>query len=100
LSALAAALLALPDDPAAADFKVWPPDAEFGETALETRGDWGHSPLAARSGEHSYTEELGRGITPFWCHITARSPRVRALRGPRINSATKQSRRTRLLPRG
>jgi hypothetical protein len=48
------------------DFKVWQPDAEFGETALETLGEWGHSPRAAQSGEQTYTEEIERGLTPFW----------------------------------
>lgn len=60
----AAAILA--GAPAAADFKVWYPDAEFGETALETLGDYGHSSHPARSGEQSYTEEVERGVTPFW----------------------------------
>jgi hypothetical protein len=66
LLAAAAAAVALAGGPAAADFKVWYPDAEFGETAIETLGDWGHSPLAIHSGEQSYTEELERGVTPFW----------------------------------
>lgn len=58
--------LALAGGPAMADFKVWYPDAEFGETALETLGDWGHAPRAAHSGEQSYTEEFEHGMTPFW----------------------------------
>lgn len=66
LAALSGAALALAGGPARADFKVWYPDAEYGETALETLGDWGHSPAAARSGEQSYTEEFERGVTPFW----------------------------------
>lgn len=61
--AVAAALASLP---ARADFKVWQPDAEYGETALETLGDYGHSPAAAHGGEQSYTEEIERGLTPFW----------------------------------
>src|SRR5579863_235708 len=60
----AAAILAAA--PAAADFKVWYPDAEFGETALESLGDYGHASHPARSGEQSYTEEVERGVTPFW----------------------------------
>jgi hypothetical protein len=52
--------------PAVASFKVWQPDAEYGETAVETLGDWGHAPIAAHSGEQLYTEEIERGLTPFW----------------------------------
>jgi hypothetical protein len=52
--------------PAAADFKVWYPDAEYGETALENLGDYGHSSRPQRSGEQSYTEEIEHGMTPFW----------------------------------
>jgi hypothetical protein len=52
--------------PALADFKVWYPDAEFGETAIESLGDYGHSTHPARSDEQSYTEEIERGVTPFW----------------------------------
>ncbi len=51
---------------ALADFKVWQPDAEFGETALETVGDWGYDPLSKKSDERSFTEEFERGVTPFW----------------------------------
>lgn len=63
---LVGAAVALASGPAMADFKVWYPDAEFGETAVETLGDYSHSPAAAHSGEQSYTEELERGVTPFW----------------------------------
>jgi hypothetical protein len=49
-----------------ADFKVWHPDAEFGETALETVGDWGYGSLSRKSDERSFTEEFERGVTPFW----------------------------------
>jgi hypothetical protein len=58
--------VAVAGGPAMADFKVWQPDAEFGETAIETLGDWGHAPIAAHSGEQSYTEEIEHGMTPFW----------------------------------
>jgi hypothetical protein len=64
--ALAAGALAPAGGTARADFKVWYPDAEFGETALETLGDWGHAPRTAHSGEQSYTEEIEHGMTPFW----------------------------------
>jgi hypothetical protein len=60
---LALVLAALP---ARADFKVWQPDAEYGETAIETLGDWGHDPVPARSGEESFTEEIEHGVTPWW----------------------------------
>lgn len=63
---LAGTALFLASGPARADFKVWYPDAEYGETAVETLGDYGHSPAAARSGEQSYTEEIEHGMTPFW----------------------------------
>lgn len=52
--------------PARADFKVWQPDVEPGEVALETLGDYGHDPVRARSGEQSYTEELEYGVNSFW----------------------------------
>lgn len=51
---------------ASADFKVWQPDAEYLEKAIETLGDYGHSSHLRRSGEQSYTEELEYGVTPFW----------------------------------
>ncbi len=51
---------------APADFKVFQPDAEFGETAVEIVGDAGFDPLAKKNGEQSFVEEFERGVTPFW----------------------------------
>ena len=65
--ALVAGLCFAAAAPAArADFKVFLPDAEFGETAIEAVGDAGFDPLARRSGEQSFVEEVERGLTPFW----------------------------------
>jgi hypothetical protein len=63
---LASLALTVASQGAHADFKVWQPDAEYGETAIETLGDWGHDPHAARSGEESFTEEIEHGVTSFW----------------------------------
>ena len=52
--------------PALADFKVFQPDAEFGETAVEIVGDAGFDPVPGRAGEQSFVEEIERGVTPFW----------------------------------
>jgi hypothetical protein len=52
--------------PARADFKVQQPDAETGEIAIEPLGDIGHDPLAAHSGEASFTEEFEYGVNGFW----------------------------------
>jgi len=56
----------LPAFPAYADFKVWQPDPEPHEFALESLGDIGHDPDHARSGEQSYTEEIEYGLTNWW----------------------------------
>lgn len=58
--------MALAGGSAAADFEVEHPNVEFGETTVETLGNWGHSPRATHSGEQSYTEEIERGVTSFW----------------------------------
>ena len=64
---LAGAVLGLATTvPAAADFKVQQPDAETGEIAIEPLGDIGHDPLAAHSGEASFTEEFEYGVNGFW----------------------------------
>jgi hypothetical protein len=51
---------------ARADFKVWLPDVNMGELALETVGDAGFDPHPDRSGEQSYTTELEYGVTKWW----------------------------------
>ena len=43
----------LADRTARADFKVWLPDVNFGEVAIETVGDAGFDPHVDRSGEQS-----------------------------------------------
>jgi hypothetical protein len=63
---LAALLLCTAASPAEADFKVWTPDVNPGELALETVGDWGHDGNPARSGEQSYTQELEYGVNEWW----------------------------------
>jgi hypothetical protein len=52
--------------PALADFQVFHPDAEPGELAVETLGDYGHDPNPAHSGEKSFTEEIEYGLADFW----------------------------------
>src|SRR5580704_17384277 len=61
-----ASLLCAVASPAWADFKVWTPDVNPGEVALETVGDWGHDAIPARSGEQSYTQELEYGVNDWW----------------------------------
>lgn len=51
---------------AQAGFKVFQPDAEPGETELETFGDYAHDPIAARSGKLSSVQELEYGVNRFW----------------------------------
>lgn len=63
---IALALLFFATPRAFADFKVWQPDAEFGETAIETVGDWGYDPFSKNSDERSFTQEFERGVTRFW----------------------------------
>jgi len=53
-------------DEAWADFKVWTPDVNEGELAVEHVGDAGFDPNADRSGERSYTAEVEYGITSWW----------------------------------
>ena len=65
-SALASAAFALTINPAEADFKVWRPDVNVGELALETIGDAGFDPHADRNGEQSYTFEIEYGVTRWW----------------------------------
>lgn len=49
-----------------ADFKVWYPDAEPGETALETIGSYGQDSRKAFDSEQSYTIEIERGVNDWW----------------------------------
>lgn len=51
---------------ARADFKVWTPDVQLGEVALENVGDAGKDPSSARSGEQSHTLEAEYGVTSWW----------------------------------
>jgi hypothetical protein len=51
---------------ARADYKVWTPDVQNGEIALEAVGDAGFDPTAARSGEQSHTAEVEYGISSWW----------------------------------
>lgn len=49
-----------------ADFKVWLPDVNKGELALENIGDFGRDPNPALSGEQSHTAEIEYGLTNWW----------------------------------
>jgi hypothetical protein len=49
-----------------ADFKVWTPDVNAGEQALENVGDLGFDPTRSKSGEQSHTVEYEYGLTPWW----------------------------------
>lgn len=51
---------------ARADFKVWTPDVNIGELAVETVGDLGFDRNRARNGEKSYTGEIEYGVTSWW----------------------------------
>ena len=51
---------------ARADFKVWLPDVNFGELAVESVGDLGFDPNPAKSGEFSSTFEIEYGATRWW----------------------------------
>jgi len=52
--------------PARADFKVWTPDVNPGEVAIETVGAAGHDNRPAMNGEQSYTQELEYGVNNWW----------------------------------
>ncbi len=56
----------LPSSPVRADFKVWLPEVNFGELAVESVGDRGFDANASKSGEFSSTFELEYGVTPWW----------------------------------
>ncbi len=67
--AVAGALLCLSTllpAPALADFKVWTPDVQYGEIAIENVSDLGFDPSRARSGEQSHTAEVEYGLTSWW----------------------------------
>ena len=49
-----------------ADFKVWTPDVNKGEWALENVGDLGFDHDPNRNGEQSYTAEMEYGVTSWW----------------------------------
>jgi hypothetical protein len=59
-----AALLVAPA--ARADFKVWTPDVNEGELAIENVGDLGLDRIRDRDGERSYTSEVEYGVTAWW----------------------------------
>ncbi len=63
---IAAALSLLSAGAARADFKVWTPDANQGELAVENVGDLGFDPNPAKNGERSHTAEIEYGVTPWW----------------------------------
>ncbi len=52
--------------PARADFKVWQPDAEPGETAIENIGSYGQDSRNALNNEQSYTLEFEHGVNEWW----------------------------------
>jgi hypothetical protein len=52
--------------PARADFKVWTPDVQYGEIAIENVGDAGFDANRARSGEQSHTAEIEYGLATWW----------------------------------
>lgn len=65
-SVLALPLLLIGASAAHADFKVWTPDVNKGEVALENVGDVGSDPNAAKNGEQSHTAEIEYGVTNWW----------------------------------
>jgi len=65
-AAASCAALALASAAARADFKVWTPDVNEGELAVETVGNLGFDPDPQRNGEQSYTAELEYGLTRWW----------------------------------
>jgi len=63
---LAAALSLLGAGVTQADFKVWTPDVNQGELALENVGDAGFDHRADKNGEQSHTAEMEYGVTSWW----------------------------------
>jgi hypothetical protein len=59
-------LILLDAVPAAADFKIFAPDVDLGETSFETVGDLGFDRDRDKSGEQSYTADVEYGITRWW----------------------------------
>src|SRR5690242_12004342 len=48
------------------DFKVWTPDVNLGELAIENIGDLGFDPSRDKNGEVSQTLEFEYGVTRWW----------------------------------
>jgi hypothetical protein len=65
-AAFGAALVVAVWAPASADFKIFTPDVDRGELAVEQPGAAGFDPDRARSGERSYNAELEYGVTSWW----------------------------------
>jgi len=65
-AALAVVLLLFGAAVARADFKVWTPDVNKGELALEHVGDAGFDHRAEKNGERSYTGEIEYSPTSWW----------------------------------
>lgn len=63
---LAGGLLLVCSHTARADFKIWTPDVNLGELALENVGDAGFDPNPDKNGERSYTLEVEYGVTNWW----------------------------------
>jgi len=63
---LAAVFVLAASFPARADFKVWTPDVNQGEFAIENVGDLGFDPMRDRSHELSQTLEFEYGLTRWW----------------------------------
>jgi len=51
---------------AGADFKVWTPDVNVGELAVENVGDVGFDRNDSKNGEQSHTAEVEYGLTSWW----------------------------------
>jgi hypothetical protein len=63
---LAASFSLLGAGAAKADFKVWTPDVNKGELAVESVGDVGADANGGKSGEQSHTAEVEYGVTNWW----------------------------------
>jgi hypothetical protein len=65
-AAASLAAMSLTSAAANADFKVWTPDVDQGELALENVGNLGFDHDPDKNGEQSYTAELEYGVTSWW----------------------------------
>ncbi len=65
-AAAGVAALSFASATAEADFKVWTPDVNQGELAVETVGNLGFDPDPDKNGEQSFTAELEYGVTHWW----------------------------------